>query len=550
MTVALVLSSAALLAVALPNEIVDWGVPLAGVVALVPLYVALLRVSTPRNAARLGAIFGAVSTLLSNYWLAFYGEFSIWTIGGAVVGYTLYNSILFAFIHHIVRSLDGARVWRPLAFAVVWTAYEYLKSVGFLGYPWGLIAYPFGEFAPLAQIVDVTGIWGLSFLAAWTNATIGEITVSPHAASSPLWGPGAAASGPGRIDAERITVATETASLAGGAGANAAAVILSLLVVSGYGLARIAAIAPRDTVRVILVQQNADSWAPGAFPEALDQAQRLTLDTLGDEEGIDFVVWSETALRRPYPDPRFYGSTPSRLPFSAFLRRIAVPLVTGVPLFVEGSQRDLHNGAIAITPTGELAGVYAKQQLVPFAESIPYWERPGVQRFFREVIGLYGTWVPGSASEVIELPLRDGTLRIGTPICFEDGFGWVPREMALGGADLLVNVTNNSWSRRVSAQTQHMQVARYRSIETRRALVRGTNSGFTGVVDAAGRVTGGLPMFEATAGAFDVPLYAPVTTVYMYIGDSVGIAMVIMTIGYAILVWSRGAIARGDRVSP
>jgi apolipoprotein N-acyltransferase len=282
------------------------------------------------------------------------------------------------------------------------------------------------------------------------------------------------------------------------------------------------------------VQQNVDSWQPGRFTDALARAQDLTIHGIvaGADEPLDAVVWSETALRRSYrrEDP-FFAQEPTMLPFRSFLDLIDVPLITGAPMPAGPDGRDATNSALVIASTGELLGSHGKQQLVPFAESIPFWDVPRVQTFFRERIGVYGTWVPGSETEPLPLPLRDGqTVMIGTPICFEDAFGWVTREMVRNGATLLVNLTNNSWSRQNSAQTQHFVAARLRTIETRTTLVRGTNSGLSSVVDARGRTIETLPMFVGTARRVAVPLYEPRWTLYRAWGDWLGILAAVAAI--------------------
>ncbi|HKK47705.1 MAG TPA: hypothetical protein VJ932_01320, partial [Alkalispirochaeta sp.] len=135
MNVALILASAVLLPAALPNEFLPWGASLPGMVALVPAFLAVYRTPSRKTASRLGLLFGVISTAIGNYWLAFFGEFSIWTIGGAIVGYAGYNYILFGFLHFLAhadyseQSHLKTRRWtmRPLVIAVAWTGYEYLK---------------------------------------------------------------------------------------------------------------------------------------------------------------------------------------------------------------------------------------------------------------------------------------------------------------------------------------------------------------------------------------------------------------------------------------
>jgi apolipoprotein N-acyltransferase len=319
---------------------------------------------------------------------------------------------------------------------------------------------------------------------------------------------------------------------------------LLCVVALGFGAWQRPGILPTETRSMLLVQQNVDSWAPGRFSDALARAQVLTLQELarspGGTEAVDAVVWSETALRRPYSaqDP-FYAAEPRSLPFRHFLNLIEAPLVTGAPM-PSGPSGDATNSALVIAPDGQLLGEYGKQQLVPFAESIPFWHVPAVQDFFRETIGIYGTWVPGAHSNPLPLPLKDGgTLMVGTPICFEDAFGWVPRAMVNSGAQLLINLTNNSWSRQNSAQTQHFAAARLRSIELRTTLVRGTNSGLSTVVDARGDNHDSLPMFEGTARIVSVPIYPQQWTLYRAWGDWLGIAAVLIAMGVVIRIWWR-----------
>ncbi|MFW6312768.1 MAG: apolipoprotein N-acyltransferase, partial [Spirochaetota bacterium] len=170
-TVLLTLFSAILFPLALPNELFLLGSPILGLIALVPYYVALRETPDARTGARLGAVFGGVSTIIANYWLMFFGDYSIWTIGGTTIGYIGYNWLLAGFLWRVVHT---HRAYRPVLFAAVWMAYEYLKSIGFLGYPWGLAAYPFNELVIFNQIVDVTGVWALSFLAVYANAIVAE----------------------------------------------------------------------------------------------------------------------------------------------------------------------------------------------------------------------------------------------------------------------------------------------------------------------------------------------------------------------------------------
>jgi apolipoprotein N-acyltransferase len=150
-----------------------------------------------------------------------------------------------------------------------------------------------------------------------------------------------------------------------------------------------------------------------------------------------------------------------------------------------------------------------------------------VQRFFQEVVGIQAIWAPGPETRLFPVERSRGdAVMVGTPVCFEDGFANVVRRFVREGADALINLTNNAWSRTDSAQLQHLVAARFRSVETRRSLIRSTNAGYTGVVDAWGRVTAGLPMFEGAHLTVEVPVYAPPRpTIYVLWGDYLPVTM-------------------------
>lgn len=450
-----------------------------------------------------------VSTFLANYWLMFFGEFSVWTITGVIAGYVLFNLLLGPILF---KASDAPRTWRPFLIAVVWTAYEYLTSVGYLGYPWGLVAYPVSGILPLVQHVDITGVWALSFLMAAANAVLAEAVRTP--ARQPEYSP---------------------PPLLGQGGV----VVTLFLAAFIYGWVRISVPIPADAeLDVVLVQQNTDSWATGGQEAALRTAQSLTREGIQAEAGRpDLVVWSETSLRYPYIENReYYENRPAGDPFVEFVREIGTPLLTGNHYVLNWDARESLNATILLSPQAEVEDYYGKQHPVPFAEHVPFWEVPFVRTFFREVVGLQAIWVPGNRYTVFSVETDSGkTVRFGTPICFEDSFAYIGRGFVRRGADVLINLTNNSWSRTDSAQIQHFVAARFRAIETRRTLVRSTNSGLTAVVDAYGRVVADLPMFEEAALRTSVPVYRTGSlTAYTVLGDYLAYLFLALLFGLSV----------------
>jgi apolipoprotein N-acyltransferase len=240
-------------------------------------------------------------------------------------------------------------------------------------------------------------------------------------------------------------------------------------------------------------------------------------------------VWSETALRYPLQEWRpYYERNPAKAPLFKVIRGNEPWWLFGNPYFQDyDPEKSIRGGGVNATvlmnPQAQIVDYYGKIQQVPFAEYIPYWEVPAVQNFFIHVVGLAGSWELGRQLTVFEVPLQQPgvTVKFSTPICFEDAFAGLNRAMVAKGAEVLINLTNDSWSHRDSSQQQHFVAAIYRAVENRVPLVRSTNSGVSGVIDAKGRlVAGPLPSFQAghLAVTLDLPSQRPMTLYNQY-GD-------------------------------
>jgi len=499
----LVLASSVLLPLALPSEFFGgairflglkpdesfyWGNAVLGFVCIAPVFYAVSRAPTFRFASILGLIFGGISTALANYWLMFFQGYTIWTMGGTTLGYMGYNALLFPFLRGVSRLSSRSR---PFLLATAWCIYEYFKSIGFLGYPWGLIAYPAGAFLPLIQFVDVTGVWGLSFFMALINALIAEAAL-----------------------AERRPLFFRQAVFG----------VFLIACVLGYGTYRLITPIPAATkATLLLVQQNTNPWEEGgkANSKAVSVNMDLTRQGTNDSSSTpDLAVWSESSVNNAWVDKDNRLNPPGN-PLEPFFRSIGIPVLFGGIVVADYDQRQYMNASILVSPQGKVIDTYGKMHPVPFAEAIPFFEYPAVQRFFRNVIGVWNPWFMGSRYTIFDVPLRSGgNLHFGTPICFEDAFANLDRGYILRGADMLINITNDSWSDTWSSEIQHFTVARFRAIENRRVLVRSTNGGVSGVIGPWGEVWGRMPLFQQAWRDVQVPVYKDRTlTPYTRFGD-------------------------------
>jgi len=523
---ALALSSAILMTLAVPNEIFKHGLAALGFIALVPLYLALLDVPGPKTAALLTGLFGAAQHALTSFWLWFFQDFRIWTLGSTTLAYFVVYSVLGLYLWLFLNRAGKAR---PFAFIVLWTAFEMQKSVGFLGYPWGLIPYSLTEALPLLQIADLTGLYGVTAVLAACNAAIAELLLGIGKASAP------ALSKRGRL------------------GSSLASLLLVALSL-GYGLSKLATPIPRiGSLNAILVQQNTDPWGNSDDEAAVAVNIRLAREALAREalskapRKADLIVFSETSLLRPYAEFRSYFSQkPAQDPLIPFIRDSGTWLLTGAPIVIDWKTYEATNSVILIDPETRLVNSYAKIHPVPFAEAIPFMEYPGFRHFMQKVVGLDSGWAMGRDYVVFDLPTQQGPIRFGTPICFEDAFADVCRNFSLQGADLLINLTNIAWSKTESAEIQHWAAARFRAIEARKTLVRSTNGGVTCVVDPWGRSHDGLPLFKAASEFVEIPVYRQASsTLYIRWGDWFATACLLLSAALSLILMVEAAAARG-----
>ena len=485
-----------------PGEALYWGNALLGLVCIAPVFYVVSRAPSFTFAARMGVLFGAVSTALSSFWLMFFQDFSVWTYGGVILGYMGYNALLFPFLLGFSR-ISGR--FRPFLLAVAWCVYEYFKSIGFLAYPWGLVAYPVGNILPLIQFVDVTGVWGLSFLMALLNALVAELALSG-------WRP---------------LFIRQSAFL-----------LVLVACVFGYGIYRLATPIPHATTATLLLsQQNMNPWtAEGGKEDSLVVNADLTLAGVrASPRPPDLAVWSESSVATVYVnlDKSYYQKQNNLVPA---VQRAGVPVLFGGVVIVDLKQEAAWNASVLVDAKGAVQDIYGKIHPVPFAENIPFWSSPAVRWFFRKVVGLWNPWVVGDRYTIYHVPLAaGGQMSFATPICFEDAFSNLCRQFIRRGADMLLNITNDSWSNTWSSEIQHFQVARFRAVENRRVLVRSTNGGVSGVVGPWGEVRMRMPFFERMWKTVDVPIYKENSpTLYTRLGDWFPYALMVLLLAVLI----------------
>ncbi len=473
---------------AFPSFISLEGLPALAFVALVPLLLAV-ELSTAGWGLFYLTTFGVLQGMLSLYWL---GTYSLITLQLMTLYFLLAYALFFWPVLWIASRLPALRF---LVYAVGWTVFEYLRSTGFLGFPWALWGTTQYPFLALIQVASLAGVWAVSFLVVLVNAGLAAALAPVLRRESPVSG----------VRAALISMVPLVCALAFGA--------VSLYLYQQRPVVKDA--------RVALVQQNSDP-RKNDYRETFDTLKGLTDQAVKTHP--DLVAWSETAF---VPNIRRWRQVkPQDSPLAAlvadFLRyqkSLGVWLVTGnddYELIREGGRekRYDYNAAVLFAPDGRRVATYHKIHLVPFTEYFPWKEQlPQVYEMLQS-FDVY-LWEPGTERVVFQVP----AFRFSTPICFEDSFPDDVRRFVVAGAEAIVNLSNDYWSLTEVEAKQHAVNAIFRAVENRTPLLRATASGLTCYVKPTGLVAASRPYYQATSLVVDVAFRKPQRTLYTLLGD-------------------------------
>ncbi|GHT77256.1 apolipoprotein N-acyltransferase 1 [Spirochaetia bacterium] len=491
-----ILSASFLFAASFPNILVEGGIPLLAWIAWVPMFWVIHRVGLAASVFW-GALYGYAAYALFNYWLSVFHPLAPLIIG---IIYLVYFAVLFPLLK-LALILFPRRGY--LVQWLIWIAYEYLRTQGFLGYPYGISGYSQWSVLPLIQSASIFGVWGISALVMFPSAYL--------AAALKDWPAAGGRTGLVRFFLrERLPACLWLGALMG-------TFIYGLISPVDYSAA--------PTARIALIQHNTDPWR-GGIAEYRDNyrvLKRLSLEALAQEPKPDLVVWSETAFvpridwHTKYRDDAAYWALVKEL--LDFLKSQDVPFVIGN----DDARRDpaknpqwdyrVDYNAVLLFDRGEQAGIYRKLHLVPFTESFPYRKQlPWVYDMLEK--SDTHLWEMGEEATVFDIK----GLKFSSPICFEDTFGYLSRDFVRNGADLIVNLSNDAWSKSVPAQMQHLSMAVFRAVENRRSMVRSTASGQTCGIDPNGRILAMAEPFTETWLTVEVPIMQT-KTLYTRFGD-------------------------------
>jgi apolipoprotein N-acyltransferase len=286
------------------------------------------------------------------------------------------------------------------------------------------------------------------------------------------------------------------------------------------------------SVNITLVQGNIGNIEE-AYQKYGDNFRTKVLDIYLDlsakavTEKTKLLIWPETAYPAVYYEGFQYNFL-ARKTFS-FLKNSQTDLLTG--MFYQNKAGKTSNAAVLFTKDGGfLFEPVKKQILLAFGEYLP-GERwfP----FLRKMMPMVGDFERGSGPQVRQI----NDLNFGILICYESLFESFSRSLADQKAQVLVNLTNDSWYGPYSEPEQHLYSLVARAIETRLPILRATNTGISTLIMPNGEVQSPSPLNTPWSKDFNVPyLHEKRPTFYQRFGHHltlpVLLIMVILCVTY------------------
>ncbi len=244
----------------------------------------------------------------------------------------------------------------------------------------------------------------------------------------------------------------------------------------GFGITKINTAQNGQPLTIMTVQGSIaqdKKWSSDGDKICYDIYSALTKQNITDDAQL--ILWPESAV------PKVYKSEKDLKQYKKLAKQFDTPIVVGVLL----KNDDIHtNNAVLIDKNGVVKN-YAKRQLVPFGEYMPYQKALSkLFPFLAELNIIEDDYISGNSTEI--MTINNG--KFGSIICFESIYPHLARQSVLDGAELLIEFTNDSWLKDSPAIKQHLAHGVFRSVENGRYVVRSANSGVSAVIDSCGKI--------------------------------------------------------------
>lgn len=515
-----------------PNSFFSDGIGFLGYFIYLPV-LFLIEKSSLKTVFLWGGLYGAFSYGLFAFWLKNFHPLTLYII-------CIVYFLIFALVFFILKVIKNSfRTYFCFFSCVFLCAFEYLKTLGFCGFSYGVSAYTQWKNIYFIQICQIVGVFGLNILIIFPSCLIFGVYINYI----------------NRISFEKRIIQTQTNSYSNDFLKNekeknifawkkyyVSALVWLVLMCFSYcfGFYTIQNhkknVANHDYVNIVAIQNNEDPWKNGLveYSKNIKNLEKLTEETIDYYKQIDFVIWPETAVV-PSIMTHYQGGKDKKR--KEVIKSLLEFIDDRNVIFVIGNsyeQRnptgkiDRYNSVFVFEPKRNVIPpkpeIYSKIHLVPFTEYFPYKEKfPG---FYKKLLnGDTQMWEKGKEYKVF----YNKNLYFSTPVCFEDTFGDDCRRFVKNGARAFFNLSNDAWSKSIVCQKQHLSMAVFRCVENKVPTVRSTSSGQTCIINEYGKIIAQAPAFCESYVIGRIPVLKDFKiSVYSRFGDYAGKIEVIL----------------------
>lgn len=363
---------------------------------------------------------------------------------------------------------------------------DYIIGVLFTGFPWMYVGYttvdsPFASFAPL---VGVRGISLLFFICAGAIA----------------------------LAIERRYVYLPVAGF----------IFFVSIIIMG-----IKYVTPMEPIKVAGIQGNIEQsikWDPNHTIPSIKKYMNLTSPELGKN---DVVIWPESAMPVyvqqivPLLDDLNFLANEQETALLMGIQRVTPDKLSYNSMYVFGQSKNLFD-----------AQIYDKRHLVPFGEVVPF------ENLTRQLGSIFNfpmsSFSPGALDQE-QIYIEKFNLKFIPALCYESIFPELMLSMYSDETNGIIMISNDSWYGDTRGPIEHLAIARMRSMEMQKPMIRVTNSGITAYIDELGAIVERLPSDEE--GVLHMQ-YVPTsgTTPYAKGGIYIFIVMVLATIALGFML--------------
>jgi apolipoprotein N-acyltransferase len=422
--------------------------------ALAPILYVTYRTNLKRTLGY-GILFAFLFFCLYLFWMNAY--LAVVGVGFVTVVYGGCFVIALLVINLTSRAFPRFRV---ILTPFIWIAIDYIRSFGFLGFTFGALGYTQHNFLHFIQIADIGGEQLVTFILVLFNAGFAEIL-------------------PQAFESETFDIRRVSAYYAVPLYISVGLIAFSLV----YGVIRLNEEIPEGPRMKLSLIQGLSSprttWKKEKW-ETLRKLTSLTRQSYWEEEDLDLIVWTETAIRTSLRPNLIYG-TSYHMRIQRLIREAETFFIIGSPDNYYADEKELNvenldeiyptrderelwtNSAYFLNPQGDIIDKYNKMQLTPFGEHFPLGERIALLQKVLDKFTDSAGFTRGTEHTVFE----HEKMNFSVVICWEGTYGYLIRRFVNNGAELIINISNDMWTLTKAGHFQHFTITKFRSIENR-----------------------------------------------------------------------------------